>query len=206
MSESLALTAAHTIKVPLIVMRSCRRLYLAWIFYCLFYSSIRVFFFRVWPVSVCSGSWLSRPHWNIHSAVPEVSWDHRLKAKEGSQRPGEGGRTKELLALKKRQSVGKARILRLTAGGGREEVPAAALPPWNGPGFWKSASHWCSRFISIYIQLNPYIHIHTVHYVYTCRYIHTQTYTHIHAQTSCGLANNNNNNSNASDRLTSNKR
>lgn len=41
---------------------------------------------------------------------------------EGTQRPGGGGRTREILALAQEdgQSMRKARILVLTAGGGRE--------------------------------------------------------------------------------------
>lgn len=46
---------------------------------------------RMKGVYLSSGSWLQKLHWNIHPVVPEVSWDHRLQADEGSQRPDGGG-------------------------------------------------------------------------------------------------------------------
>lgn len=40
-------------------------------------------------IHLSSGSWMQRLQWNIHPVVPEVSWNHRLQAEEGSQRPEE---------------------------------------------------------------------------------------------------------------------
>ncbi len=78
-----------------------------------------------------SGSRLPGVHWNIYSAAPKVPRRKRPQAGKGAERAGGGGRARELLALasEKGQGVGKRRILRLAAGGGRE----TSLPPLHHP-------------------------------------------------------------------------
>ncbi len=78
-----------------------------------------------------SGSRLPGVHWNIYSAAPKVPRHKRPQAGKGAERAGGGGRARELLALasEKGQGVGKRRILRLAAGGGRE----TSLPPLHHP-------------------------------------------------------------------------
>ncbi len=69
----------------------------------------------------CSG-WLQGDHWNIHPAPPEECGSDRAKADEGIQGPGRRGRESKLLAVAEKEGhvVGKARILGVAAGSGRE--------------------------------------------------------------------------------------